>query len=157
MTELEQILNHAEAALAAAGDADADTRLAAMITFMAQIERIARLVMVGAATWEAAKPWAERNAKSAIAARRGFEDWCLETGDLFYGGGEEGAERALERRSRFALAHDLFRGTEAEEWLEGYQTEDVDQDYREQAEQCGLDPPDWVPRSHTWWLWRELG
>jgi hypothetical protein len=155
MTELEQILDEAAVALAAASDEDAKTRLAAMTRFMAQIERIARMVMAGTTTWEDAKAWAERNAKNAIAARRGLEDWCLETGDMFYGGGEEGAERAMERRSRFKFAHDLFRGTEAEEWLEGYQTAEVDQDYREQAEQCGLDPPDWVPPSHTWWLWRK--
>jgi hypothetical protein len=61
----------------------------------------------------------------------------------------------LERRSRFEFAQHLFRGTKAEGWLEGYQTEEVDQDYREQAEQCGLDPPDWVPPSHTWWRWRK--
>jgi hypothetical protein len=155
MTEPEQILNTAESALASAGDTDARTRLSAMNAFMAQIECFARLAAVGAADWGNARAWAARNATRAIAARRGFEDWCLETGDIFYGGGEEGAEKALERRSRFRLAHDLFRGTEAEEWLDGYQTEEADHDYREQAEQLGLDPPDWVPRSHTWWYWRQ--
>jgi hypothetical protein len=155
MTELEQILDEAQAALSAASSEDDDTRSAAMTVFMAALERIAGKVAAGATTWDAARPWAARNANHAIAARRGFADWSLETASIFYDGGEEKAERALERRSRSEFAHSLFRGTEAEEWLGGCEDNEVDQDYREQAEQCGIPPPDWVPPSHTWWWWRE--
>jgi hypothetical protein len=125
-----------------------------MTRFMTQIERIARMVMAGTATWDAASSWAERNAKNAIAASQGFSDWCSETYGRLYDG-EERAERALERRSLLEFALSLFRGGEAEAWLGGHQTDDVDQDYREQGEQYRLDPPDWVPPTHTWWLWRK--
>jgi hypothetical protein len=155
MTELEQILKEAESALSASSQEDDNTHRAAMTKFMAAMKRIARMVVAGNATWDAVRPWAKHNANQVISARRGFEDWSGETYRIFYGGGEEEAERALERRSLLEFVLTLFRGTEAEEWLDGFETDDVDQDYREQAEQCGLDPPDWVPPSHTWWRWRK--
>jgi cytochrome c556 len=144
----------AEAALVLADSEDQKTREAAMQRLMHAVERLARSVAAGEAQWDEARTWAAKHTKLAVSAIRSLTEWSAGTAGLFYGGGEEEAEWALARRSRFELFRDLFAGTEAEEWLAPLTSEEVEQDYREQAEQCGLDLPDWVPRSHTWWLWR---
>jgi hypothetical protein len=155
MPIIEQTLAAAEFALLAANDVDRKNRHEAMTRFMAAFELLAREMTAGSAKWEQLRSWAAHHAEPLRAADQALQEWDLETGNIFYDGGEEGAERALERRSRFELVRDLFRGTTAEEMLSGFDAEQVDHDLRAQAEQCGLDPPDWVPPSHTWWLWRK--
>jgi hypothetical protein len=155
MRELDEILEKAATDLVAANSEDGGERLRYMGSFMMAFEKVARLMPWPSPPSQALRLWAIQNALLLMDTRRALEDWSLESGRLFYGGGEEEAERALERRSRFQLACDVFRETAAEDWLEAYASDEVDQDYREQAEQCGLDPPDWVPRSHTWWRWRD--
>lgn len=138
-----------------ATDAEQETYREAMRRFMLELVAIARACAGGPVWSQADRSWALQHASLALAARDAFVDWSAETGDLFYvQGGEEASERALERRSKLELARELFMGTEAEDLLNACRSDEVDQDYREQAEQCGLDPPDWVPRSHTWWYWR---
>lgn len=128
----------------------------AMRRFMQELVAIASASAGGAIWSQDDRAWARQHASLALEARDAFVDWSAQTGDLFYfQGGEEASERALERRSNLELARELLMGTEAEELLNACRSDDVDRDYREQAEQCGLDPPDWVPRSHTWWRWRD--
>lgn len=52
---------------------------------------------------------------------------------------------------------DLFRGTEAQEWLEGYFDAEFDRDLHEAAEQFYHEAPAWVPESHWWWHWPRSG
>ncbi|MEZ4363306.1 MAG: hypothetical protein R3B48_24230 [Kofleriaceae bacterium] len=155
MSSLDEILDGAAGALGAANSEDAAERLLHMNHFMLAFERLSQLNLDRLDALPAVRTWATKNARPLMAARRALEDWSLESGRLFYGGGEEEAERALERRSRFQVVCEVFRATDAGEWLQAFASDDVDQDYREQAAQCALDPPDWVPRSHTWWYWRE--
>lgn len=155
MSVMDDTLAHAETALTASLQGEPAARLGAMTRFMECFERLARDVARGGADWDKARPWAMRNSERLRAAREALSDWDLETGQIFYGGTEESAERALQRRSQFAFVRELFRDTAAEEMLLGYEAHDVDQDFREQAERLGLDAPDWVPRSHSWWSWHE--
>jgi hypothetical protein len=85
------------------------------------------------------------------AAERAVDDWALKMGRVFHHGGEEEAERALEMRSQYQYAYDLFRGTSAEDVLAGRVTEEGDQEFRDEAERLALDPPSHAPASHTWW------
>lgn len=155
MTSLLWFTAEAEDALSLASSEDRRAREAATQRLMKAVESLARSVAAGEATWDEARAWATARTKLVTSAIRSLTEWSADTAGLFYDGGEEEAEWALARRSRFELFRDLFTGTEAEEWLAPLTSEEVERDYREQAEQCGLDPPDWVPRSHTWWRWRD--
>ena len=155
MSITEEIMAEAEAELAAAGEGEPRARRDAITRFMRSFERLAREVARGAATWDEARPWALCNADRMCAARDALTDWELELGRVFYHGGEEEAERALDRRSQHAIARELFRGTPVDDLLAGYETDDVDQDFRDEAERLALDGPSWYPRSHTWWRWRD--
>jgi hypothetical protein len=150
------LLDRAEAALLDARAKDQSQYREAMHRFMLELVAIAHTAP-GSPLWsQGARAWARRCALLVLAARDAFVDWSAETGDLFYfQGGEEATARALERRSNLELARELFRDTEAADLLDACRSNAADQEYRDQAEQYGLDPPDWVPRSHTWWLWRD--
>jgi hypothetical protein len=43
----------------------------------------------------------------------------------------------------------------ADESLAGYEDQEVDQESHDEAVRLALDPLGYVPRSHTWWRWRE--
>ena len=148
-----EILAEADVALAAALDGDLRVRLDAMTRFMQSFERLAREVAKGTATWDEVRPWATRNADRLVAADDAVSDWEVEMCQIFHGG-EEDAERALDRRSQHALAREVFRGTPADELLAAYEDEQVDRDFRDEAERLALDAPDYVPRTHTWWRWQ---
>lgn len=150
---MSEVFDHADTALTTSVEGPAKARLQAMAEFMRCIEQLARDLSTNTADWQLARLWAARNANRLRTARETLSDWDLETGRVFYGGGEEAVERALQRRSQFALARELFRDTAAEEMLFGYDAQDVDQEFREQAERLGLEPPEWLPPSHTWWSW----
>lgn len=32
--------------------------------------------------------------------------------------------------------------------------EEIDREFREEAGRIAIDPPDWMPVTHTWWRWR---
>jgi hypothetical protein len=147
------ILATLEAALIAAADPDEAVHREAMAAFMAGFEQLARQ----ATDWEQLRPWAAAHAEQLLAAGDALADWSATTADIFYKRGEEGAELALERRSKFELVRQLFRGTEAESLVEACRDDEVDQEYREQALGLALDPPEWVPPSHTWWRWQTFG
>lgn len=117
----------------------------------AYAEEVAR----GEDTWEPIRQWAAANAQLAIDAQSGFESWSAAIADMFYGGGEEEVEKAFTQQSQLALLCDLFRGTEAEAGLALLDSAEVDEDYRRAAEQFHLEAPSWVPRSHSWWYWRD--
>jgi hypothetical protein len=153
MSAADQILADADAALAGALEGDERARLAAMTRFMRAFEELAQAVARGAASWDDARPWAQRTAAQLVAAEPALEAWELEQGALFYGGGEERVERALDRRSQHALARELFRGTPVDELLAAYEAADVDADMRDEAHRIALDGPSYLPRSHTWWRW----
>jgi hypothetical protein len=149
------ILADADAALSAALVGEPRARLRAMTVFMESFERLWHEAAQGAASWEDARPWARSNVERVRSAREALEDWELEMGHVFYHGGEEEALRALMWRSQHALARDLFRGTPVDDLLAGYEAEDVDADFRDEAERIALDGPSWLPRTHTWWRWRK--
>lgn len=155
MSITEKILAEADSALAAACEGEPRARLEAMTRFMRTFEQLAREVAKGAATWDEARLWASRNAGRLVAAEEALADWEVEMCRIYYSGGEEEAERALDRRSQHALARELFRDTPADELLASYEDKHLDQEFREQAERVALDGPDYVPRSHTWWRWPE--
>jgi len=148
------ILAEADSALLTSLNSDGPVRLQAMTDFMNSLERLARAVADGQDTG-AARPWAIHTAEQLYLAGGALSDWEQELGELFYGGGEERAERALVRRSQRAIARELFRDTRADELLAAYEDEDVDRDLLDRAERLALDRPSWVPRSHTWWRSRE--
>jgi hypothetical protein len=154
VSDLDSILTDAEAALLASRIGDAGERQAAMNRFMTSFEQVARHVAQRESTWADVHPWAERNAAHLIDAFDELERWSEETATVFYRGGEEATEQALERRSKLEFVRDAFGGTIAEEWLRPFGSGGMDQEYREYAHGFGLDPPAWVPPSHTWWLWR---
>jgi hypothetical protein len=149
----DEILATADAALTAAQDAEGRARLDAMTDFMRSFEQLARVVASGAATWDEARTWATRNAERLVTASSALTDWEIEMGRIFHGG-EEDAERALDRRSQHALAREVFRDTPADELLAQYEDAEVDKDFHDEAERLSLDAPSYVPRSHTWWRWR---
>jgi hypothetical protein len=155
MSITDDFLAEADIALAAGLTNQGSEPLEVMTRFMQCFEQFAHAVVRREADWDQATPWAIRNAERLCATRPMLSDWDLETGRIFYSGGEEAAERALRRRSQFALVRELFRDTAAEEMLVGYDSHDVDHDFRAQADRLALQAPDWVPRSHTWWSWRE--
>ncbi len=156
MSNLDTDLEAAEEALRAAAHAkDTKARLKALHHFMNALKRCAQMVYAGTATWSEALPWAVRNAATMIQARDAIADWSANMGDVFFGGSEEECEIALERRSKLQLALDLFRQTEAAEWLVGMTLEEVERDYHDRAIDHDLVAPDWVPRSHTWWMWKD--
>lgn len=106
-------------------------------------------------TWEPARTWARLNAHLAISAYSAFESWSSAIAGIFYSGGEEEIERALIQRSQLELVRHLFSGTEAEEVLAPITSEEVEADYRQAAARLHLEAPSWVPRSHSWWYWRD--
>ncbi len=154
-TITDAILADADAALAASLEGEPRKRLTSMTHFMMCFERLAREVAKGNATWDEARPWALRNAERLCATEDTMSDWEVEMGRTFYHGGEEEAERALKRRSQHAFARELFRGTPADDCLAAFEAEDVDHDFQDEAERLALDAPDYVPRTHTWWRWRD--
>jgi len=155
MTTIDTILAEAEADLTAALSSNPHERLAAMTRFMQAFERIGREVAEGTVNWDDTRPWAARNAERLRSARQALTTWELEMGQIFYGGGEEDALRALVRRSQHALACEVFRDTPAAELLAGYDDDEVDAEFRDEAERLALDGPSWLPRPHTWWRWPE--
>jgi hypothetical protein len=151
MTAIDKILADSELALEAARGDDPRARLDAITRFMLSFEQLAREVASGASTWDELRPWAVRNAERLCSAHDALTDWEFEIGRIFYHGGEEDAERALRRRSQHALARELFRGTAADEMLAAYEDEEVDREFRDEAERITIDALDWIPPSHTWW------
>lgn len=149
----DEILAEADTALRGSLVGEPKPRLVAMTHFMNSLERLAHEVTKGNATWDEARSWAQHSADRIWEAREAINDWHAETGDMLYSGGEEGAEPALYRRSQHAFARELFRDTPADEFLAAFDTEDVDQDYREAADRLDLVAPDYIPTSHTWWHW----
>ena len=151
MSVTDEILAEADAALAAAQEGDSRARLDAITKFMLSFERLAREVASGAVTWDELRPWAVRRVEWLCSAHDALTDWEFEIGQIFYHGGEEDAERALRRRSQHALAREMFRDTAAEDMLAAYEDEEVDREFRNEAERIAIDALDWVPSSHTWW------
>ena len=150
---IDEILEDADAALAAALEPQGRERLGAMRRFMHVFERIGREVASGNATWAQARPWALRASERLVSAKDALAAWETEMAEVFYHGGEEEAERALSWRSQHALALELFRDTPARDLLASQDDEEVDEDFRKEAERIGVDAPGWVPRSHDWWRW----
>jgi hypothetical protein len=152
----EQILEEADAALTAALDETATrhARKTAMTALMRTFDALAKDVAKGTATWEQARPWGQRNAERFYEAQSALNDWQRELADLS-GGNEEEMEWSLDRRSQHAFAREVFAGTVADELLATYESEEGDADLRRRADLYKLDPPDHVPRTHTWWFWRD--
>ena len=142
-----------EEALIAAADPDRAAYRVAMSAFMEGFKELA----CEATDWEQLRPWAAEQSKHLLAADQALADWSATTANIFYKGGEEGTELALERRSKLELVSDLFRGTEVESLVEACRDDEMDELYREQALGFAIDPPDWVPPSHTWWRWQTFG
>jgi len=120
------ILAEAEAELIAALTPDPHARLAAMNRFMKALERVARQVAAGDASWDDMRSWAARNAEQLRSARQALSDWEVEMGRFIHEGGEERIEWALARRSQHAFAREVFRDTPADEMLAAYEDDDVD-------------------------------
>lgn len=152
---LDEILADADAALAGALDDDQTTHLHSMIRFMRCFERLAQEVSAGTISWHDVRPWGLRNAERLRSARKAMDEWQWGMGELLSHGGEEDRERGLLRRSQHAFAREVFRDTPADEFLDAYEDEETDQEFREEAERLALDAPDYVPSSHTWWRWRD--
>jgi len=151
--DVNAILAEAEAELTAALSTDPHKRLAAINRFMKALERVARQVAAGEASWDDTRPWAARNAEKLRSARQALSDWEVEMGRFVHEGGEERIEWGLDRRSQHAFAREVFRDTPADEMLAAYEDDDEDKDFREAAELAALDGPSWLPRTHTWWRW----
>jgi hypothetical protein len=155
MSNIKQILDQAERALAKVVSDDKRSRLDAMTDFMRSFERLALEVAKGETSWDDVRPWAQRNSERLVAAKDALADWEHEMYRIFLSGGEEEAEWALDRRSQHALARELFRGTPADELLATHEDEEMDREFRDEAERLALDGPSYVPRTHTWWRWRD--
>lgn len=153
MPTIDEILADADASLAAALETEGRAQLQAMRGFMHAFERLGREVASGNATWAQARPWAIRTSERLASAEDALAAWETEMAEVFYHGGEEEAERALSWRSQHAVALELFRDTPASELLASQDDEEVDEDFRKEAERIGVDAPEWVPRSHAWWRW----
>lgn len=153
MSSTDEILARADKALSITTSEDKHASLRAITELMKSFELIARKVAHGDATWDAARAWALANEAPFRAARAALQAWELEKAELFYHGGEEEAERALARRSQRAFARELFRGTPADEMLSSFDDEEIDEEFRAEAERIAIDAPDWVPRGHRWWRW----
>lgn len=151
MTTAEATLAEADAELTAALEGDQRAKLDAMTKFMLSVEQLAREVASGGATWDEMRSWAVCHADKLCSAHDALTDWEFEMGQIFYHGGEEDAERALRRRSQHALARELFRDTPADAMLAAYEDEEVDREFRDEAERIAIDAPDWIPSSHIWW------
>lgn len=122
------------------------------------VVELAIAVSGGRASWDEARQWAHANAQLAIAAQQALAVESADGARPLYGGGEEGAERAMIHRSALTLFLELFQGTIAQECLDPILNENdegVEADYRGQADTLHLAAPSWVPRSHSWWYWRD--
>lgn len=150
-TVIDEIFGDADRALERAHGSEGAARLGAMTEFMASFQRFARAVAAGEASWDQARPWAERTADRLCLAGGALQDWELELGDFLYNGGEERAERALIWRSQHAIAGEAFKGTPAGELLATYESAEVDGDLRSRADDFGFGRPSWAPNTHTWW------
>jgi hypothetical protein len=153
----EEILTNADEALSASVEAKGPDRLWSMIIFMECVARFASEVASGRASWDTARSWALSRTDKLWAARNAMDEWQNELARYLRDRGEEGAERALEWRSQYAFVQELFRDTDAEEFLAAYDYSEADQEMHDLAEQLALDAPDYVPRTHTWWRWRDDG
>ena len=153
MSSLLQLLEVAEEHLFSAKSAKREKRRTSIVSFLEALKRCAQEVEKGAASWNEARPWAVRHGQAMIDAFTAIEEWSARMGPT--GGSDEECEAALERRSKLQLAMDLFRDTAAEPWLMRLESEEIDQDYHDRAVDHDLVAPDWVPRSHTWWLWKD--
>jgi hypothetical protein len=153
----EQILADAEAALGAALDETAlrNVRRDAMGRLMKAFEQLAQQVAQGTATWDEARRWGQRNAQRFCDARDALADWQSELAKWFDFGNEEEIECALDRRSQHAFAREVFAGTDADELLATYESEEGDAEFRQRAELIRLYAPHHAPRSHTWWFWHD--
>jgi hypothetical protein len=154
---MNEILAEADVALAATQNDEPKARRNAMADFLRCFERIAQEVQAGTSSWESLRPWALCNAGHLLAAYKAMEGWQGELVKFAHERGEEGVERALAWRSQFAFARELYRGTPAEELLEIYDDQEGDRELRESAESLGFEAPDYIPRTHTWWRWRDDG
>jgi hypothetical protein len=154
MTRIDEILSVADAALASSLSGDDRERLNAMTQFMRLVEQLAREVSNGTTTWDEVRRRAAPIVDRFLAAEAALSDWEVEMARIFHGN-EEDAERALDRRSQHALARELFRGTAADEMLAAYEDEDVDREFQDEAHRLALDGPGWLPRTHTWWRWKD--
>ncbi|MBX3160950.1 MAG: hypothetical protein KF773_33630 [Deltaproteobacteria bacterium] len=132
---------------------EGDRRLEHFTALMHIFELVAREVHAGRASWGDARSWASEHGPLLVASRAMLIEWNWRSAELLDEHGEEGAEKALERRSQHAFLRTVFRDTEADEWLAAYEDADVDRKHREVAERFGIEPPDFVPRSHSWWHW----
>jgi hypothetical protein len=154
---LEAILQSADRALADARQNDPNVRFEAITRFMGAFNALAREIASGNGSWESVRPWAREAVERVRAARSALAVWEVAIGQLFYSpsGDETDAEAALERRSQHAFAREAFRGTPVDSMLAEVEDAEVDKDFHEEAERLALDAPSWVPRSHTWWRWRD--
>lgn len=124
-----------------------------MRQLMETFELLGMEVLEGKSTWSKARPWSLQNATRFAMATDALRLWEDEIRRDFRCGGEEGRNRALNRRSQHAVAQVLFSGTPAGELLASHNDEEFDRELRLEAERIALDAPDWVPRSHDWWRW----
>jgi hypothetical protein len=149
--EFTQLLEHSLKAAVQQGTRTEQRQVLAPL--LQSTSRYADAVARGDATWELVRGWAAENAQLAIDACQVLASCSAAIASIFYGGGEEDAERALIQQSQFELVRDLFRDTAAEPFLEPIRSAEVEDDYRQAAEQLQLVAPSWVPRSHSWWYW----
>ncbi len=159
MTIAKELLTLGQLLDLARGEADegAAERLAALRQFLTHLRNLAPKVRTPSDDADDLTAWAREKASAVIGARRAISRYTIEVGRDLDEQGEEGAERALRGRSHFELLMDLFRGTEAQEWLEGYFDAEFDHDLHEAAEQFYHEAPAWVPESHWWWHWPRSG
>jgi hypothetical protein len=157
MITLEAILQNADSALADARQDDPSVRSEAMTRFMGAFTALAREIASGNGSWESVRPWAREIVERVRSVRPALADWEIAIGQLFYSpsGDETDAEAALERRSQHAFAREAFSGTPVDSMLAEFEDAEVDLDFHQEAERLALDAPSWVPRSHTWWRWRD--
>jgi len=157
MMTVETILQEADRTLAESLQGDPNARMDAITRFMRSFEELARQIASGGGTWDDVRSWARDAVERVRAARLALADWEIAMGQLFYkpSGDETDAEAALDRRSQHAFAREVFQGTPVDLMLAEFEDAEVDQDFHEEAERLALDAPSWVPRSHTWWRWRE--
>ncbi|HEU4729759.1 MAG TPA: hypothetical protein VFT22_17810 [Kofleriaceae bacterium] len=155
MMTLETILEDADRALSDAQHGEPDARREAATRFMRAFDHLAREIAAGRGSWDRVRRWARGVSARVCFASAALADWQSEMGLLFYGHGvsERDIAAALDRRSQHAFAREAFRGTSADPMLAGFEDDEADEDFHDEAERLKLDPPSWVPRSHTWWSW----
>lgn len=149
MSKMQNILDEADAALEAASAGPDQERLESMTRFMRAFELLAREQVA----WSELRLWAESRSARLLAARDALADWEGEMARIYYSGGEEEAEWALEWRSQHELAQQLFQGTPAGDLLAAHEDKEMDREFQDEAQRLALDPPSWAPRSHFWWRW----